>query len=66
MSNLYPFAKQLSEYVDQVIAHLAVTMGFQPAALRVLEHLRTVLEAGLDGTPPEDMAFVLMRPEHTA
>jgi hypothetical protein len=60
-------AKQLSDYVDRVIAHLALTMGIEPAALRVLEHLRMVLEAGMDGTTsPEDMAFALMTPEHTA
>jgi hypothetical protein len=58
-------AKELSDYADQVIAHLAVTMGFEAASARVLEHLRTVLQGGFEGTPPQDMAFVLMKPEHT-
>ena len=66
MADLYPAAKELSDYVDRVIAHLALTMGIEPAALRVLEHLRLVLEAGMEGTLPEDMAFALMRPEHAA
>jgi hypothetical protein len=66
MSDLYPAAKELSDYVDRVIAHLALTMGIEPAALRVLEHLRAVLEASMEWTAPEDMAFALMEPAHTA
>ena len=65
MPDFYPVSKGLADYVDQVIAHLASTMGFEGAALRVLEHLRTVLQAAMEGTPPQDMAFVLMKPEHT-
>ena len=65
MTDRYPAAKELSDYVDRVIAHLALTMGIEPAALRVLEHLRIVLEAGMNGTASEDIAFALMEPAHT-
>jgi hypothetical protein len=66
MTDFYPLAKHLSDYVEQVIAHLALQMEFDAATGRVMEHLRTVLQAGLEGTRPDDMAFVLMKPEHTS
>jgi hypothetical protein len=65
MSDFYPAAKQLSDYVFWVIAHLSVTMGDEAAALRVLEHLQVVLQAGMEGTPPEDMASIL-KPDQPA
>jgi hypothetical protein len=50
MIDFCPLTKQLSDYVDQVIAYLALTTGVEAAAVRVLDHLRIVLEAGLEGT----------------
>jgi hypothetical protein len=65
MIDFCPLTKQLSDYVDQVIAYLALTTGVEAAAVRVLDHLRIVLEAGLEGTCPQEMAFALMKPGHT-
>jgi hypothetical protein len=68
MADFYPIAKHLADYVDQVIVHLALQTGStENATLRVMEHLRIVLQAALEGDQhQEDMAFVLMRPEHRA
>jgi hypothetical protein len=64
MIDFCPLTKQLSDHVDQVIAYLALTT-VEAAAVRVLDHLRIVLEAGLEGTCPQSMAFALMKPDHT-
>jgi hypothetical protein len=66
MPDFYPVAKHLSDYVDEVIGHLSKTMSVEAASLRVLEHLRTVLIGGFEGTRADDMAFVLTKPEHSA
>jgi hypothetical protein len=67
MPDFYPFSKRLAD-VDQVIAHLSITIGsrLEAASMRILEHLQIVLQACLEETPPQDIALVLSRPEHTA
>jgi hypothetical protein len=61
MTEYYSIADQLSDYVGQVIRHLSLSMSVEAAASRVLEHLRVVLLAGMEGTPSEEMALLLMK-----
>jgi hypothetical protein len=59
MADTYQISKALADHVDQVIAHLGIQIGKEPAILRVVERLQIVLQDALGGGNPEDMASVL-------
>jgi hypothetical protein len=59
MADLYKISKTLADYVDKVVAHLAVHMGLEPATFRVMDRMQIILQDALEGGDPEQMASVL-------
>lgn len=58
----YKLSKQLADHADLVVGFLAQDIGFEAAALRVMERLQIVLQDAFDGGRPDDMAFALRKP----
>jgi len=65
MTDFYPASKALADYVYEVIGHLSKQMSEEKAAMRALDRLQSVLQAGLEGTRADDIAFVLATPGTT-
>ncbi|MCP1969900.1 MULTISPECIES: hypothetical protein [Bradyrhizobium] len=59
MADTYQTAKAIAHHVDLVVAHLATSIGQEPAIMRVMDHLQIVLQDALDGGDQADMAMVL-------
>ncbi len=58
----YKISKQLADHAELVVGFLAQDIGFEAAALRVMERLQIVLQDAFEGGRPDDMALAVRKP----
>lgn len=59
LADIFRLSKMLEARATTVGAHLSKEIGVEPAILRVFEHLAIVLQDGMEGGGPDDMALAL-------
>jgi hypothetical protein len=58
-ADVFKLSKMLETHAVEVAAHHSKDIGIEPAILRVFEHLAIVLQDGMEGGRPDDMALAL-------